>query len=195
MNTVILILYSSIVLAPAAGWSQHNNTSSGRLYGQVFNASKETKAEGKPGIAGQEVVLYKYVDGKDEEGARAHVVTDKDGRFEFTGLEVGKRFAYYPVAIVTSMNNSHAVHDTKNYHPATYTIAEKFICGCPECDMELVNCDCNDSSGGAVELLYISERLKTGLSEEEVINNVYREFGRIKSKYQHLINEERSQHN
>ena len=116
-------------------------------------------------------------------------------KFLLLGILLGLVVGAIGVVIVTSTNKSRVVHDSKRYHPATYAVAEKFMCGCSQCNDGLADCDCSDSSGGKAELQYISERLKAGLPEEEVIKNVYGEFGRIKEKYQHLISEERSPHN
>lgn len=109
-------------------------------------------------------------------------------KFLFLGTLVGLSVAGLAAVIVTSMNKSKVVHDSSNYHPATFAVAEKFMCGCPDCDLELIECECNHSGGGVYELYYISERLKEGLSEEETVNAVQTKFGRIKSKYQDLVN-------
>ncbi len=109
-------------------------------------------------------------------------------KFLLLGVLFGLSVGLLAVVIVTSMNKSRVVHDSKNYHPATYAVAERFMCGCPDCDMELRNCDCNHSEGGVYELYYISERLQEGLSEEEAVTAVNEKFGRIKIKYQHMVN-------
>ncbi len=109
-------------------------------------------------------------------------------KFLLLGTLLGLSVGGLVVMIVTSVNKSQVMHDTRNYHPATYAVAEKFMCGCPDCEMELVNCDCNNSAGGTYELYYISERLKEGFSEEQVIKDVNDKFGRIKNKNQHQIN-------
>lgn len=103
MKAKILIL--GALLVPTLALSQNQNAKiMGRIYGYVFNASQTTNADKKVGLAGQEVVLHKYVDGKAAEGARAHTETDANGRFEFKELEVGKRFAYYPVSVFTGLD-------------------------------------------------------------------------------------------
>jgi hypothetical protein len=80
------------LLLPVAVWSQASNKT-GIVFGRVLNASQDSIA-----MAGQEVVLVKYVDDQEVEGARPHTVTDARGRFVFEGLETGGRFAYYPLA-------------------------------------------------------------------------------------------------
>ena len=99
------------------------------------------------------------------------------------GIVVGSLSA----VVVTSMNRSRAVQDQARYHPATFAVAEKFMCGCPECVKELRNCQCQDSRGGIYELHYISERLRAGLAEQQVIRDVYAKFGKIKPEFQYLL--------
>ena len=104
-------------------------------------------------------------------------------KFLLIGTVVGLSIGGLTAVIVTGINKSQAVHDANNYHPATFAIAEKFMCGCPNCNKELVDCACNHSAGGSYELYYISQRLKEGLSEDQVTRAVYERFGRIKNNY------------
>lgn len=102
------------------------------------------------------------------------------------GVTVGLLIGGLAIFIVNYMNTSHIMQETANYHPATFGVAEKFLCGCPDCEMELVKCNCTRSSGGTYEMYYISEKLKEGYSEEQVIREAYEKFGNIKERYQHL---------
>lgn len=104
-------------------------------------------------------------------------------KFLLIGTVLGLSIGGLTTVIVTEINKSQVVHDADDYHPATFAIAEKFLCGCPNCNKELVDCACNHSAGGSYELYYISQRLKEGLSEEQVIRAVYERFGRIKNNY------------
>ncbi|MFQ6113978.1 MAG: hypothetical protein ACE5NG_07790 [bacterium] len=102
MKFLTLMLYLGFVLISNLSSAESVEDNSGSVYGYVFNGSKSDHSKSsqkKFGVAGQEVVLYSYIDGQVVEGARPHTVTGSNGRFEFTGLEVGKRFAYYPVAV------------------------------------------------------------------------------------------------
>ncbi len=107
-------------------------------------------------------------------------------KFLLMGALAGLAVAGLAAAIVTSMNKSHVVHNTAAYHPATYAVAEKFMCGCPDCTRELIDCDCNHTEGGSYELYYISQQLKTGLSEQQAIAATQASFGRIKPEFRHL---------
>lgn len=108
-------------------------------------------------------------------------------KFVLLGTAVGLLIGGMAIFIVTAMNKSHVMQDTTHYHPATFAVAEKFLCGCPECEMELVKCNCARSSGGTYEMYYISEKLKEGYSEEQVVRKVYEKFGNIKKQHEHLI--------
>lgn len=103
MKVKIFILFMAAILIPTLAASQKEKGRTGTVYGYVFNASQSTNANKKIGLAGQGVVLHRYVDGKAAEGARAHTETDTNGRFEFRGLEVGKRFAFYPVSVFAGL--------------------------------------------------------------------------------------------
>lgn len=107
-------------------------------------------------------------------------------KFLLLGTGIGILIGGLVIFIVTGTNKSHLMEDTANYHPATFAVANKFICGCPDCEMELVTCYCTNSSGGMYEIYYISEALKEGLSEEQVTIEVYEKFGKIKERFQHL---------
>ncbi|MFQ5639385.1 MAG: hypothetical protein ACE5IR_15480 [bacterium] len=111
-------------------------------------------------------------------------------KFLLLGAGIGMLIGGLAIFIVTGMNKSHVQEDTTNYHPATFAVAEKFICGCLECEMELVECNCTNSSGGTYEMYYISEKLKGGYSEAQVLHEVNKKFGHIKKQYQHLLNDE-----
>ncbi len=103
MNAKVFILYVTATLMPTLGFPQHEKGDSGKIYGYVFNASQTTHANKKSGLAGQEVVLHRYVDGKAAEGVRPYTETDANGRFEFKGLELGKRFTFYPVSVFAEL--------------------------------------------------------------------------------------------
>lgn len=109
-------------------------------------------------------------------------------KFLFLGTVIGLLIGGVAIFIVSSMNKTQVMRDTTNYHPATFSVVEKFQCGCPKCDMELKLCYCYDAMGGIYEMYYISERLKEGRSENQVIKDVYKKFGKIKKQYQYLIN-------
>lgn len=104
------------------------------------------------------------------------------------GVGIGLLIAGLATFIVSSMKQSHVMRETSTYHPATFAVAEKFMCGCPKCELELAECTCNESSGGVYEMYYISEQLKTGLSEKQVIREVHKKFGKIKAQYLNIIN-------
>ena len=104
-------------------------------------------------------------------------------KYLFIGLLAGIAFIALVVALLNFRQKSALVHATEDYHPATYAVGEKFMCGCSKCDMELVECDCSETSGGLYELYSISERLKEDASEAEVIREVSDKFGRIKGVY------------
>ncbi|MFQ5706030.1 MAG: hypothetical protein ACE5HO_01190 [bacterium] len=99
MHRMLLTISMSLILTPGIGLSQ-SHKAHGTLFGFIYNGSKATDAAPKVGLANQEVVIYKYLDGQTEEGTRAHTTTDSRGRFAFKNLEVGKRFAYYPATVV-----------------------------------------------------------------------------------------------
>ncbi|MCL4704935.1 hypothetical protein KJ068_07225 [bacterium] len=112
MKTSLKLFYCLFLLLPLAAWSQPesktptfldsiNTRKVGIVLGRVLNASQDSTA-----MAGQEVVLVKYVDDQDVEGARPHTVTDARGRFVFEGLETGERFAYYPLAVLEGIEFS-----------------------------------------------------------------------------------------
>ncbi len=61
-------------------------------------------------------------------------------KFVLLGILLGLVVGAIGAVIVTSMNKSRVVHDSKGYHPATYAVAEKFMCGCLECNEGLVDC-------------------------------------------------------
>lgn len=106
MYILLIILSLNFFIALNSGIAKNAENITGTIYGYVFNASRNNASsqnakffKSKNGIAGQEVVLYSYVDGQSVEGTRPHTVTDEAGRFEFKGLEVGERFGYYPVTV------------------------------------------------------------------------------------------------
>lgn len=92
------VILSVIVILFGQSIAQDQTNSKGAVYGYVYNASQQT-AYKKSGLAGVDVVLHRYVDGKEVEGERPHGVTDARGRFEFTGLQMGSRFGYYPATV------------------------------------------------------------------------------------------------
>lgn len=102
MKLFLKLGFCLLLLTSLDAWSQPNN--SGVVFGSVLNASQDSAA-----MAGQEVVLYQYVDGQEVEGARPHAATDDRGRFVFEGLQVGERFAYYPLAVFAGIEFSGAL--------------------------------------------------------------------------------------
>jgi hypothetical protein len=103
------------------------------------------------------------------------------------GLLVGLVVGTSITVVLIYSNKGGQVNDVSNYHPATMAVAEKFMCGCPSCDIPLDECECGDPNGGVAEKNYISEQLKIGMSEEQVMKEVYVKFDRIKQEYQHLL--------
>ncbi|MFQ5639382.1 MAG: hypothetical protein ACE5IR_15465 [bacterium] len=103
MKILSFVLYLSFVSVPGVSSGRSAEHNSGTVYGYLFNRSIESalpdNARPKHRVSGQDVVLYSYLDGKSAEGVRPHAVTDANGRFEFTGLAIGKRFAYYPGSV------------------------------------------------------------------------------------------------
>jgi hypothetical protein len=106
MKFLLLTVWLPFVFIPGLSSAENLKNNSGSVYGYVYNgsaayiSSDDSKvSRNKSGVAGQKVVLYRYVDGQQVEEPRPHTVTDAEGRFQFTGLEVGARFAYYPVAV------------------------------------------------------------------------------------------------
>ena len=108
-------------------------------------------------------------------------------KYLFLGLIFGLFISGLSFFILINMNKSREIRNKVEYHPATFAIVEKFLCGCPNCKMELKVCYCSDAKGGVYEMYYISEQLKQGLSEEQVIQNVYAKFGNIKDEYRYLV--------
>ncbi|RMD93190.1 MAG: hypothetical protein D6814_15960 [Calditrichaeota bacterium] len=64
----------------------------GEIFGRVLNGSRDSTA-----VSGQEVVLYTILNGQELDEPRPHVKTDRQGRFRFKKLKVGKQLAYYPL--------------------------------------------------------------------------------------------------
>lgn len=117
-------------------------------------------------------------------------------KYLFIGLFIGLFFTMLIVLILTYRSKYKAVKNTPQYHPATFAIVEKFLCGCPNCEMDLKSCYCSDVQGGIYEMYYISQLLKEGLSEQQVIKSVYAKFGKIKNEYRYLVeNNEQFLHN
>jgi len=98
---LVLILFILPFAATQSTLANTEETAQGKIYGYVFNATRANDGSSSKGeaLAGQEVVLYQYIDGKEVDGTRPHTVTDSQGRFEFRGLNVGEKFGYYPVAV------------------------------------------------------------------------------------------------
>lgn len=105
---------------------------------------------------------------------------NKKMRFMLLSALLGSLIGAVVVFIALDMQRTPGEEIASLYHPATYAIAEKFMCGCPECELELAKCQCDHVKGGKNELAFISEKLKQGHSETEVVNEVYEQFGNIK---------------
>lgn len=101
-------------------------------------------------------------------------------KFLFLGALSGLSVGGLAVIIVSLMDRPGLVPDSQNFHPATYTVAEKFLCGCSDCVKELADCDCSETSGGVYERQFISGRLNEGMSQKQVISLVQEKFGKIK---------------
>ena len=99
MYKFLSVICLSFTLTPVTGFSQSPLQKYGTLEGVVFNASVASETGTKTGVYNQDVVLYKYIDGKADENTRVHIATDSRGRFRFGQLPVGKRFAYYPATV------------------------------------------------------------------------------------------------
>ena len=97
MTRAILAIVLGVL---STGWAEPQTDDRGVVYGVVWNGTRQNPAGEPTPLANHEVVLHKYVDGQADPNPRAHTTTDARGRFEFTGLEVGERFAYYPVAVL-----------------------------------------------------------------------------------------------
>jgi len=100
MYKILGIICLSLTLTAVTGYSQSQLPKYGTLEGVVHNASVASETGAKTGVYKQDVVLYKYIDGKVDENTRVHTITDSRGRFRFGQLPVGKRFAYYPATVI-----------------------------------------------------------------------------------------------
>jgi cytochrome c-type biogenesis protein CcmH/NrfF len=57
-------------------------------------------------------------------------------------------------------------------------VASKFRCACGRCgELFLIDCTCNMPRGAAEEKRFIREKLQQGLTVDQVVNMVEREYG------------------
>ncbi len=94
---ISLLLATLMPLAATAGKAPQKAT----LTGRVLNGSRDNQP-----VAGQEVVLYTLINGKEVNAPRPKTVTDASGRFVFRDLEIGKSRAYYPLTYNGSVEYS-----------------------------------------------------------------------------------------
>lgn len=66
----------------------------GVVFGRAMNSTQDSSV-----VAGQEVLLYQYIGGKEVLDFRMDTVTDSRGQFVFEGLDVGDQYAYYPLTV------------------------------------------------------------------------------------------------
>ncbi|MDQ7066366.1 MAG: carboxypeptidase-like regulatory domain-containing protein [candidate division KSB1 bacterium] len=83
-----LLLTALLPLAATAGKAPQKAT----LTGKVLNGSRDNQP-----VAGQEVVLYTLINGKEVNAPRPKTMTDGSGRFVFRNLDIGETLAYYPL--------------------------------------------------------------------------------------------------
>jgi len=99
MKIITSVVWLSVALFPLLGFAQHADQLTGTVHGFVFDGSRADSRGRGSVLAGHEVVLREYVDGSADGVAQRHTITDAAGRFEFTDLNVGKRFAFAPVSV------------------------------------------------------------------------------------------------
>ncbi|NIR51717.1 hypothetical protein GWO43_24385 [candidate division KSB1 bacterium] len=120
-------------------------------------------------------------------GLHTRALFDAKMRFLLLGTLAGLVIGGIVIFIATDVNHPQVNKQPSQYHPATFVVAGKFLCGCQECQLELVRCKCGNSAGGTHELDYISMKLAEGLSEPDVVREVYKKFGSIKNAYRFLL--------
>ncbi len=112
MRFSLNLLVSFVVVATGVAFGQEQGPAAGQLTGYVYNASRitnkgtdiETEIE-RTAIAGQEVILQRNINGKPDNSIPSRTVTDSNGRFEFTALETGAEFGYYPRMIFNELEH------------------------------------------------------------------------------------------
>ncbi len=108
-------------------------------------------------------------------------------RYWLFGLAIGGVFGGLVAAVLLSGGNAEPPIEPAAYHPETSRVAEKFLCGCPDCSMDLLACQCDAPDGGVREMRFISALLQAGRPAPQVVRAVYEKFGKIKEAYRDQV--------